>query len=73
MRWDVIWYRVRVWWHNIPERLAWAVAFHMPEKVVYYCGIRLWAHATRGQYGTEDPVSIRMSLVLHRWEIEWGQ
>lgn len=42
----------------------------VPKKLVYFCGIRLWCHATTGKYSDTIPDAITMSEILIRWKGE---
>lgn len=44
-------------------KLAWA----MPKPLVYWCAIRLLAHATMGRYGNQSPCDLRAMDALGRW------
>ena len=50
-------YRFRYW-------LVWMI----PRKVVYYCGVRLWCHATTGKYSDTVADEVTMNEILTRWE-----
>ena len=45
--------------------LAWAV----PKRLVYFCGIRLWAYATTGKYSDTVATEVDMDMALKRWEV----
>ena len=49
--------------------LAWAV----PKKLVYFCGIRLWCHATQGKHSGVIVGEVRMNAALKNWEDEDGK
>lgn len=61
------WWLFRVWVRSIPEKLAWFVAWRLPRSVAYLCAIRLWAHASQGEWGNESPCGMPMDKVLDRW------
>ena len=44
------------------------LAKRMPKKLVYFCGIRLWAFATCGKYGDQEVPALKMDDALKRWE-----
>lgn len=43
------------------------IANHLPCKIVYYVGIRMWANATTKQYSEHDATSITMNDCIVRW------
>ena len=45
-------------------RLAWA----MPRPLVYWCAIRLMAHATTGKHGSQEVRKLTAMEALQRWE-----
>lgn len=53
------------------ERFYQCLSFWLPRRLVYWCGIRLWAHATIGQYSTTEPHTLDMDQILKRWERPW--
>jgi hypothetical protein len=42
----------------------------LPHKLVYWCGIRLGAHASTGQWGADNITTVKFFEVLNRWEIK---
>ncbi len=44
------------------------IASKLPKKLVYFCTIRVWAHATTTPYDRTDPTQVRLMTVLKRWE-----
>lgn len=50
------------------ERLILAVVWRLPRWLVYWCAIRVAAHATTGRYGTTDPTTLSVTDALKRWE-----
>lgn len=48
------------------ERFLFWIAWRLPKSIVYLCGIRLWAHATTGQYGNTVVPEITASEVMQR-------
>lgn len=47
------------------ESLRW-LAWRLPRPLVYWCAIRLWAHATTGRYGTTIPSTLPVDEALRR-------
>ncbi len=43
------------------------LAQRMPRKLVYWCAIRLMAHATTGRYSTCCPDRVTILQALDRW------
>jgi hypothetical protein len=44
------------------------VADRLPRRVVYFCGVRLWVHATKGKYNRENVGNTAVVDALERWE-----
>lgn len=44
------------------------VAQKLPNKIVYFCAIRVWAYATTTPYDKTHPSQIRVITALKRWE-----
>jgi hypothetical protein len=51
----------------LEEAYMW-LAWHLPKRLVYWCAIRLMAHATVGQYGSDHPDSVSVIQALNRWD-----
>lgn len=43
------------------------LAHQMPRALVYFCTIRLFAHATTGKWGACHPVDVNIFQALDRW------
>lgn len=50
------------------EKAIVAVVWKLPRWLVYWCAIRLIAHASQGQYGGEIVPEIKAMDALKRWE-----
>lgn len=50
------------------ERFWLWLAHHLPHGLVYWCAIRLGAHATCGQYGNQVVPELTFMDALKRWE-----
>lgn len=50
------------------ERLLLWVAWHMPREIVYWCFIRLAAHATTGEFADREVPEVTCIEALTRWE-----
>jgi len=46
------------------ERLAWV----MPRPLVYWCAVRVGAHATVGCWGETNPKIVSITAMLQRWD-----
>lgn len=49
------------------DKLMMAIAWAMPRWLVYWCAIRLMAHATTGKYGHEFTDRVTILDALKRW------
>ncbi len=45
------------------------LAYKLPKRLVYFCGIRLMVHGTGRTYSTTTVSSVRAITLLRRWEI----
>jgi hypothetical protein len=45
-------------------RLAWL----MPRRLVYWCAIRVGAHATQDQWANQSPTDLLFMDALQRWD-----
>jgi len=50
------------------EKILMFIAWRIPRKLVYWCAIRLGAHATQGQYGNQEVPALTFMDALKRWE-----
>lgn len=50
------------------EKLVIKIAWLLPQRLVYWCAIRLWAYATCGRYGNTVVSDITFVGALKRWE-----
>jgi hypothetical protein len=51
------------------EKAAMWFAWHLPKWVVYWCAIRLGAHATTGKYSNTNVPELTFTDALKRWEM----
>lgn len=49
------------------QKVAMKIAWLLPHSVVYWCAIRVWAHATTGRYGSELATAVTFDRALDRW------
>lgn len=54
---------MRRWKENFLIWLAW----HTPRCIVYWCGVRMCAHATTGKYSNQVVPELRAMEALQRW------
>lgn len=45
-------------------------AWVLPRWLVYWATIRVWAHATTGQYGTTEAPALTVAEALNRWDTQ---
>lgn len=43
------------------------IADRLPEKIVYYVGIRIWAHATTNMWADKVASEVTMDEGINRW------
>lgn len=58
----------RLWIAYHSEKFWTWLAYRMPRKLVYWCAIRLMAHATCGKYGTTIVPELSAMDALDRWD-----
>jgi hypothetical protein len=44
------------------------IAFLLPRQLIYWCAIRLGAHATQGKWDTQIVPELKFMDALKRWE-----
>lgn len=66
LRWKC--WELALWRRRQTERWALRIAWAMPHWLVYWCSIRLIAHATTGVYGATEVPSLPAMEALTRWE-----
>lgn len=49
------------------ERIAQFIADHLPRRVVYLVGIRMWAAGTTGMHSSTVAPALTMDEALRRW------
>jgi hypothetical protein len=49
------------------EKLCIAIAWRLPRRLVYWCAIRLGAHATTGRHEATVTPSLLFTEALKRW------
>ena len=49
------------------EKIAQAIAWRLPRRLVYWCAVRLMAHATQGQYSSQVVPELSAMDALQRW------
>ena len=61
------WYklqRIDLWRTNLWLRFTW----FLPAKAIYWCGIRMAAYATTGDYSNKEPDNVSIMDMLKAWE-----
>ena len=52
----------------IEKLCIWAAWHLLPKRLVYWCSIRVSAHATTGQYSSQAVPDLTVIEALKRWE-----
>lgn len=50
------------------EKISRAIAWILPRDLVYWCAVRVGAHATTGKYGSQEVPRLRLIEALERWK-----
>ncbi len=50
------------------EKFMCKIAWVVPKQLVYFCAVRLMAHATQGEYGSQIVSDLTAMDALKRWE-----
>lgn len=58
---------LRYQWDKQRDRAAIAIAWVMPKWLVKWCAIRVFAHATTGEYSNQVVPELRFDTALDRW------
>jgi hypothetical protein len=58
----------RRWVERLPERFWCWLAWYTPRRLVYWCAIRLMAHATMGPWSAQVVPELVAMDALKRWE-----
>lgn len=53
---------------RLSEKVLLWIVWKLPKKLVYWCAIRLMAHATTGQYSKQIVPELTAMDALKRWE-----
>jgi hypothetical protein len=54
--------------NRLAEKILLAIVWKLPKKLVYWCAIRVMAHATTGEYGDQITPELLATDALKRWE-----
>lgn len=49
------------------DKLCQVIAWRLPRQLAYWCAIRVIAHATQGQYGSQVVPELYAMDALERW------
>ena len=55
---------------NMKDKFYQWWAWHLPRRLVYWCFVRVAAHATVDKWGNETPDSVSVMTAMARWEAE---
>ena len=50
------------------EKLCMWIAWKLPKRVVYWCFMRMCAHATQGPFRDQTPTGMTWETISKRWE-----
>ncbi len=53
------------------DRILLWLAWRIPRRLVYHCGVRIAAHATSGVFGKDEVPLVTVMDALARWETKW--
>lgn len=63
MRWQI-----KLAYKEVSESILIFIAWCLPRRVVAWAFIRVWAHATTGDYSSEDATALLAVDALRRWD-----
>ena len=50
------------------EKIWMWIAWRLPKELVYWCAMRVGAHATQGQYGNQEVPALLFMDAIKRWD-----
>ena len=53
---------------TLVENICHWIAWHLPHKVIYFCGIRMWAYASGTGCSYQDASTITMDATIDCWD-----
>ncbi len=53
---------------RIGDKLAMFIAWRLPKRLVMWCAVRVGAHATTGEYGSQIVPELTVMDALQRWD-----
>ena len=62
----------KCWLHRVPDRMSQWLAWRLPKPVVMWCGYRMGAHATSGQWANVSPNTVTFFDMVDRWAVVHG-
>jgi len=54
---------------KIKEKFMFKLVWILPKSIVYFCAIRLIAHATTGKYSYQNVPKLSAITALKRWDL----
>ncbi len=61
------WLDISIRRHTIKHKLIMWIVWELPRGVVELAAVRVWANATTGKFGTDEPQYVTMDEGLKRW------
>lgn len=65
IKWDV---NGRIIWRKMLEKFMFWFTWKLPKRLVYFCAIRVGAHATTGNYSNTVVPELTLMDAIKRWE-----
>jgi hypothetical protein len=68
--------KIRLWWRYVAretlrhwsEKIVMAIAWKLPKRLVMWCGYRIGANATQGQFGNTVVPDLKFMDAMARWK-----
>lgn len=54
---------------DLKDKIIMWIAYRLPKRLVYWCAIRVSAHATTGKYSSQIVSELRAMDAIRRWEL----
>lgn len=60
-------------YRKLVEKICISLAWKLPKKLVYWCGVRMGAYITTGQFGSCSIEDFTIPEMLRRWRMQYEE